>query len=380
MRALAVAPLSSTVRRSAIIIGGGPAGAVAACLLARRGWEVHVVEQHRFPRDKVCGESLSALGMEVLDRAGLAGGVRAAGPSCMTRAALHAPDGRSVAFDLPRPMWGLSRRRLDTILLDAARAAGATVLQPVRCEAITRCGDAPAARVRDLRDNALRTLRAEWVLVADGKSALLDPRPAPTGDLGLKAHFTGVNRPPDTIELFGVQGHYGGLAPIEDGLWNVAFNLPRHKLTTCPDLDALAARVIAQNRTLAHRLASAARAGEWLAAPLPRFSVRRDWPDGVVPIGNAAAALEPIGGEGMGLAMRSAELVAEELDAAARTGRPYAPGRLRGRMDRLWRVRRLSCRAAAIAMSRPVVASVVVEALTLDEGLAQMALGLVGKT
>jgi len=54
--------------RTATVIGAGPAGSTAAMLLARAGWSVTLVEQHRFPRDKVCGECLSALGIDVLTR------------------------------------------------------------------------------------------------------------------------------------------------------------------------------------------------------------------------------------------------------------------------------------------------------------------------
>ena len=46
-----------------VVIGAGPAGSVAAALLARAGLDVILIEQHRFPRDKVCGECLSALGI-----------------------------------------------------------------------------------------------------------------------------------------------------------------------------------------------------------------------------------------------------------------------------------------------------------------------------
>src|SRR4051812_32516907 len=117
-----------------IIIGGGPAGSAAAIMLARRGWDVSLIEQHRFPRDKVCGECLSALGMKTLERVGVRPRVDALGPVELTRSCLISRDGTEATFDLPRPMWGLTRVAMDTTLLDAAREAGATVLQPARCE------------------------------------------------------------------------------------------------------------------------------------------------------------------------------------------------------------------------------------------------------
>src|SRR4051795_10151557 len=106
--------------RDVTIIGAGPAGCIAAIALARLGWDVTLVEQHRFPRDKVCGECLSALGIEVLRRLGLADDVRAAGAVRLDRALLHAPNGTCAWAPLPRPMWGISRTALDALLLQAA--------------------------------------------------------------------------------------------------------------------------------------------------------------------------------------------------------------------------------------------------------------------
>ena len=75
------------------IIGAGPAGCVAAILLARHGCDVRLIEQHRFPRDKVCGECLSALGIEVLDRMRVSSRLRALRPTLLRRNALVAPFG-----------------------------------------------------------------------------------------------------------------------------------------------------------------------------------------------------------------------------------------------------------------------------------------------
>src|SRR3954447_13079786 len=118
----------------AVVIGAGPAGSLAALLLARGGWDVTLIEQHPFPRDKVCGECLSALGLDVLRRAGLLDTFRNETPTTLTQASLHAATGESATLPLPSEMWGLSRACLDLRLLDAARAAGALVLQPARCE------------------------------------------------------------------------------------------------------------------------------------------------------------------------------------------------------------------------------------------------------
>ena len=95
--------------RDALIIGAGPAGSVAAILLAV-GWQVHLVEQHRFPRDKVCGECLSSTGFDVLSLLNLESAFLKIQPIPLNRTVLHAMDGECVSLELPQPMWGLSGR------------------------------------------------------------------------------------------------------------------------------------------------------------------------------------------------------------------------------------------------------------------------------
>ena len=229
----------------AAIIGGGPAGSVAALLLGRAGWRVTLIEQQSFPRDKVCGECLSALGISVLRRLGLDDTIQSCSPALLTHASLHAPDGPSARFQLVSPMWGISRRLLDALLFDAARDAGAHVLQPARCESLSHGESVPQLTVRDLRTNHRTTLCPDHVLIADGKGALMPDRPTLTGDFGIKAHFTNVDSPSDTIALFGVRGHYGGVAPIEAERWNVAFSIPAGDLSDGGgDLDQLFASTI----------------------------------------------------------------------------------------------------------------------------------------
>jgi flavin-dependent dehydrogenase len=107
--------------------------------------------------------------------------------------------------------------------------------------------------------------------------------------------------------------------------------------------------------------------------------VRDDWPAGVIPIGNAAAALEPVGGEGMGLAMRSAELAATAIADAIRRGAPLDVSRLRESFRALWTTRRLACRAAAVALSDARLGPIAVDAARCVPALARGGLRLVGK-
>jgi 2-polyprenyl-6-methoxyphenol hydroxylase-like FAD-dependent oxidoreductase len=359
---------------SALIIGGGPAGSTASVLLAAAGWRVTLVEQHRFPRDKVCGECLSAVGASVLRRLGLFDEMLSRGAVRVTRTLLHAPAGITVSARLPRPMWGVSRSVLDGLLLDAARGAGARIVQPARCERLS-AGPRPAVRVRDLLTNAVRDLDADFVLLADGKSALLGDRPpAATADLGIKAHFEHVDGPRDAIELFGLDRCYGGLAPIEGGRWNAALSVPAARVRRhAGDLACLFERLLRENSVLRRRLAGARQLNGWLASPLPRFAVRDDWPERVIPLGNAAAAIEPIGGEGMGLAMRSAELASKTLVSSGDLTS------LKRAYRRLWQTRSRACRTGGALAASPRWSRPAARLLAAVPGPLRAGMALMGK-
>jgi len=395
------------------IVGAGPAGVVAAISLARRGHQVTLVERSIFPRDKVCGECLSATGVFTLARVGAQNVIASLAPSRLIRSRLVAPDNSMHVVELPKPMWGISRCAMDTALVDHARSLGVDVRQPCICESVDD---------RSVTLRGIGKLQVDLTLVADGKALQnlqLDQRPVSnlttrvsgfddlsgssktsdivrqqmivtpngkrlgsTGDFGIKTHFTNVAAESQTIELVGF-GHgrgYAGLAPIENGRWNVAWSVPRSTITRYgKDFDQLFFDHVASHPRLKSQFANATRTSEWLVCPLPRFAVAGEWPAGVIPLGNAAAALEPVGGEGMGLAMRSAELAAIEIDEAWHENREIDFAALRSRFSQLWRTRIAACRATALLIEHERFAPI---ALTLARRLpivARLGMRLVGK-
>jgi menaquinone-9 beta-reductase len=343
------------------IIGAGPAGSVAGCLLARRDIHVQLIEQHRFPREKVCGECVSALGWQVLERCGLAERMNRAGAVRMRRGIIHSTSGGRADIELPGGMWGISRGVFDLALLEAAREAGVNVLQPARVEGHGRDAHGTSwVRVRDLQNNSIETIDSEIVMLADGKGA---SKAVSSEDFGIKAHFEIEGCAREAVQLFGVRGCYGGVAPIEGGLFNIACSVPRERIERCRDVEAVFLEMVGENRGLAEVMGGARRVSPWLAAPLPRFGVRRDWPAGVIPIGNAAAALEPIGGEGMGLALRSAEMAAEAI--LSDSDLSVVQRKLQKEFAELWRWRRMIWRGVAMMVSRPILCELAVEVMSV---------------
>ena len=123
----------------AIIIGAGPAGSSVSTLLAREGLRALLLEKSRFPREKLCGEFVTPDCLNVFDRLGVRELIFEAGAKIIDQWTLFAPDGRGVEVPMEwiadghRHAIGISRARMDLILLECAREAGLTCARDFTC-------------------------------------------------------------------------------------------------------------------------------------------------------------------------------------------------------------------------------------------------------
>jgi geranylgeranyl reductase family protein len=150
-----------------LIVGAGPAGSAAAIELGRAGVEVVLVDQRTFPREKVCGDGLISDALGALKALGIDEAVaQESTPGGELR--VYPPGGRHVA--IPGAFACLPRERLDTILSDAAQAAGAYRAYGVTASAVLDDG----ARVVGARLSAGSSqvdVRARLTLLATGANA-----------------------------------------------------------------------------------------------------------------------------------------------------------------------------------------------------------------
>ena len=110
-----------------LIVGAGPAGAVAATVLARKGARVRMVDRARFPRDKLCGDTVNPGTLALLRRLGLADRLESRGLA-IDGMIVTGADGVAVESAVSRWRWRADRsvrRELDWSLLQQATAAGA---------------------------------------------------------------------------------------------------------------------------------------------------------------------------------------------------------------------------------------------------------------
>lgn len=327
-------------RLDVLVVGGGPAGAGIATLVARAGARVAVLEREAFPRDKVCGEFLSPEGVAVLGRLGVLGQILAHGPARMDACMLSDRRGRSLEAPLPdlpgagREALGISRAVMDATILEAAARCGAEVRERVEVVApLLENGRVVGVRARAVGASADgEQLRARLVVAADGRRSTLqralapgagDPlRSGPRSWFGLKVHLDGdAARVGRRIELHLYDGGYAGLGTIEGGRLNLCFLARVDAMRACGGSpERLLRERLFANALLRSRLDGARPSGAWKTVGPLRFGVRRPAIAGALLVGDAAGTIDPFSGEGMSNALVGAELALPWVLAAVSAG------------------------------------------------------------
>ena len=327
-----------------IIIGGGPAGAAAATLLARAGHAVTLIERTAAASHKVCGDFLSAEAIEAITALGV--DLYPLAPAPIT--ALRLVHGKNVATArLPFPAFGLTRRSLDEALLRHATDSGATLLRGHAVRSIRRAGTS-----LELDAGVLGAISADTVFLATGKHDLRGmPRPGrDTGPVGLKMYFALDSWAREAlrghIELVLFAGGYAGLQLVETDHAVLCLLVSRARMLAVGGRwDALLDWLVAECPHLADRLhGGQALLGRPLAiAGLPygyMHAPAADDAPGLFRLGDQATVIASLTGDGVALALASASLAAQTWLQRGDTAQVY--------QQRLVRVRSRQMRLASL--------------------------------
>jgi flavin-dependent dehydrogenase len=318
----------------ALVVGAGPAGSVTALMLARAGMRVRLLDRARFPRPKLCGDTLNPGALALLahlDRRGFAPELsqriraRALPLRGMT---VSGPDGSSVTADYPDDVPGLaiSRGELDALLLESAAAANADVLEGVR--AVTPVIERGRVCGIDVQGRSNETWRAAHVIVADGRGSRLAASlqlsqfaPAPRR-WAFGAYFSGVSGVGSHGEMHLRRNGYIGVAPLPGGLTNVCVVRPlAHLATHRVDRRAVILDAVRGDRWLARRFDAARQESELrILGPLAVDGRAAGCP-GAVLAGDVAGFVDPMTGDGLRFAIGGGMLAAEAVLTEAATGR-----------------------------------------------------------
>jgi menaquinone-9 beta-reductase len=342
----------------AIVLGAGPAGAIAARQLAASGARVLLVEKKAFPRGKVCGACLNESVLRVLESVGLSHRIAALGGTRLDAFQLGFR-GRAMRLALPAGV-ALSRARFDAALVDAAVASGAVFLP--ESQGLVGPVQGGVRRVILVQAGRSITTTARVVLIATG----LGPIPF-RGDPAARSHawgqsrvgagctvtdYPGFYREPMVFMAVGRCG-YVGLVRVEGDRLNVAAAFARETIKDCGSPGAAARKILAEaGFPSIPALADAMWHG---TVPL----TRRTWPvagERYFVLGDAAGYVEPFTGEGIAWAITCGKSVEPLARRAIDDWDRSLPQAWTSLHRRLVARRQLLCRGLALMLRHPWLA------------------------
>ena len=312
------------------IIGGGPAGAVAAALLNKQGLRVVVLEKQHFPRF-VIGESLLPYCMEFIEAAGFGDAVRAEPSFQLKNGAAFTWGGRYTYFDFtdkfssgPGTTFQVRRALFDKVLIDEAAAQGVDVRFGHGVAAFDNSG--AEARLRIEADDGAYELSAGFVLDASGYGRVL-PRlldlETPSELPPRLAHFThivdNISSPTFDRDKILITTHP---QHRDVWLWTIPFGDNHCSIGVVGTPDKLAGdsetvlkKFALECPMLAEVLADAVWENEFPFRSIQGYSANVKSLHGrhFALLGNAAEFLDPVFSSGVTIAMHSAKLAADLL-------------------------------------------------------------------
>ena len=319
--------MTTAERWDVVVVGGGPAGATTAALLATQGYRVLILDRENFPRTKPCGESVNPGAIQELDSLGLLPAVLRLTHVRLKGWRIHPY--RGLAFDghFPPDSYGIGieRASFDRLLLDHAVQEGAEV-RTLRVDDLL-WEDGAVVGVRALRDGRRHLIRSRLVVGADGLRSVvvrrlgLVRRKPRLRKLALTAHVSGANLPGETGELHLHRWGCLGAAPVAPGVANVVAVLNREQGDV---LNGDRTRFFEMLlRTLPY-LEGTERISEVMATGPFDWPTRAVTAPGALLVGDAAGYFDPFTGQGIFRALRGGRLAAAAADLALRSARPSA--------------------------------------------------------
>jgi geranylgeranyl reductase family protein len=316
-----------------LVVGAGPAGSACAQQLARSGFKPLLVDQHDFPRDKVCGDGLIPDAHTAFGRMGVYGEVMRHAKS-LPHVACIAPNGQRV--DVPGRLAVLQRGVLDDILRRAAIDSGAQWRAPARFEAPIVDGQQRVCGARLKVGDTMHEVLAPWVVLATGAvpAALIATGVCERRTPSAVAMRTYVRHPKMAGRVTGLEvmwhkqlSHgYGWIFPCPGDVYNIGVGVSQSH--SAKGDDGREAMVDANLRQMFDRFCAVHPAAQELMSggeqlqPLKGAPLRcslegvRFTRPGLLVTGEAAGSTYAFTGEGIGKALETGILAAEIITAA----------------------------------------------------------------
>lgn len=338
---------TQTGNYDAVIIGGGPAGASAAAILAEHGRRVLVLEREKFPRYHV-GESLIPFSYQPMERLGLIPMMKASVFQKKYSVLFTQPNGKASQpfyffnrYDRKTvaQTWQVLRSEFDEMLLNHARTRGAEVIEEITVKELLRDGDRVTG-VRAIRKSGeVFEFRAPMTLDCTGKESFAAVR-------------NGWRMRDPFLNKVAVWTYYKGSkreAGIDEGQTTVAmipekgwfWHIPQHNDMVSVgvvaegkylarggvrDPKAIFHREVGENQWIKERLATGGQTGDYFITSEFSFHSRHCGCEGLLLVGDAFAFLDPVFSSGLMLALKSGVMAGDAVHEAL-TACDFSPAR-----------------------------------------------------
>jgi flavin-dependent dehydrogenase len=302
------------------IIGGGPAGSIAALYLQKAGFEVCLIEKKTFPRETLCGEFLSKEVTQNLKELKLFEKFLLLNPNPINSFKFYYDNGNYIRSDLDFPAFGLKRGNFDNFLLDCVKERGIKVFQPSEVREIIREGDSFTLIIDD--GPSLQEIYSSKIIGAYGKQNILDKSLnrsfaySKSSLNGIKFHidecfFNGLDK--NAIQIFTSRGIYCGVNYVDENKVTICFlenrkasrSNPKEQLKTLMRTNKSFGSLF--NNNIEQSLSDLTLHGTGNIY----FGNRELVVNGIFMIGDSAAVIAPLAGDGIGMAFQSAHLISE---------------------------------------------------------------------
>jgi menaquinone-9 beta-reductase len=304
-----------------VVVGAGPAGSIAAMLLARAGVRVRLIDRETFPRAKLCGDTVNPGTLAILRRLRVSAGIEERGLR-IEGMIVTGEHGVAIQGRYPGSLHGraMLRRELDWLLLQQAVDAGA-MFEPavaVRGPIVESNGTRRITGVVVSGSRSDQHLAARVTIAADGRRSTLAfglglaRHPVRPRRWAIGAYFERAGGLTAFGEMHVRRGRYIGVAPLPGGLANVCLVRPSQPADAAlRDPGALLIEELARDPLLAARFGGARAIGSPVVlGPLAVDHVKTSI-DGLLLAGDAGGFVDPMTGDGLRFAVRGAELAAE---------------------------------------------------------------------
>jgi flavin-dependent dehydrogenase len=327
------APLVGSLDCDVFVVGGGPAGATIAALLAERGRRVILADKDRHPRFHI-GESLLPHNLPLFDRLGVREEVEKTSMPKYGIEFVSPYHGKTVGFDFANALdkrfpyaFQVRRSTLDHILLKNAAAKGSEVIEGCRITDIDFLSSGgPVVTGRD-ENGQTRQWQASFIVDASGRDTLL------AGSLGVKeknpknnsaaifGHFTGARRlegkAEGNISIVWFDHGWFWFIPLADGTTSVGAVCPSEFLKNRGiDLKRFFETIIASSPEIADRLKDAELVGDVTATGNYSYGAKLTSGRNFIMVGDACAFIDPVFSTGVYVAMKTAFWAADAVEAS----------------------------------------------------------------